>query len=125
MDNRKRTITNSANALVKRLKIIIQNIIKTLKNNLLIVIPFTSLSLIIAYFYFKKACPSNRLIFPKNIGFLTLIKKNRELIKYYNKNYNKSKKSGKLPQKLYKYPSGVTNYGNNCYINVIFQVRIK
>ena len=64
----------------------------------------------------------------KNLGFLSLIKQNK--LKRNHTTYNLNNKNSNLKnfynfqkKKIsYNFPSGIHNYGTNCYINSLLQV---
>ncbi len=60
----------------------------------------------------------------KNLGYICLIKPN--ITKYDNLLKNKKTVSkfilNSFVKKFYSFPNGITNFGNNCYINVLLQV---
>ena len=110
--------------LFKQLTAFIKSIFTSQNKNLIYFIPISALAIIISGFlyYNYKNRPITKLnLFKRNNGFIVLIKKNREI-----KNLNSSKRCiSNTPPKKFNFPSGVTNYGNNCYINSLFQVLVN
>lgn len=53
-----------------------------------------------------------------NNGFINLIKPSLTI---YN-NHNRQRHLSPLIKKFYSFPAGITNFGNNCYLNSLIQV---
>ncbi len=104
------------------------NVLNYLKCSLAI----SSLTFIV-YFLIPKRRQRLVIYCPPNIGYLRLIKP--EINKYTNfihnfkiKNSCTSEKNLQLlkyVKKFYAVPNGISNYGSNCYINVLLQVYSK
>ena len=124
------------NDFLKRLNKDLKKFLEFLENNQVILRYLTiSLALssftIFTYLFYKSRKPARVLSFPPNLGYLRLIKPN---INTYNKCLNslklmKHKTSSssefvKFVKRFYSIPNGITNYGTNCYINVLLQVNL-
>jgi ubiquitin C-terminal hydrolase len=87
-------------------------------------IAFSTLTLIVFVLLMRKNKQLARL-YCQNIGYLRIIKpdplKYKQLVK--SKAFNKDV-FHKVVKKFYSYPNGITNFGNNCYINVLMQVNL-
>jgi hypothetical protein len=74
------------------------------------------------------------------MGFVVLLyylrRKDRYIVTYNNHNigmlglvkhdvsqYQTNRKLDTIIKKNFSYPNGITNFGNNCYINVLLQVK--
>ncbi len=82
---------------------------------------FSLISVFLSYCYLNRPNynPPFKLI--KNKGLISLIKQREKIIRLMQKKLNKSQID--VHDQMYFFPSGLTNSGNNCYINVIFQVN--
>jgi ubiquitin C-terminal hydrolase len=81
-------------------------------------IAVSTLSLIALLYYLKRRPKFIVSYETKNIGFLGLVKHD---IRRYN--FSLTKKLDHNPiKKHFSFPNGITNFGNNCYINVLLHV---
>ena len=80
---------------------------------------------IIVFIFLMRRNKRLMLRYCENIGYLRLLKP--DVYKYptllKSKNVNKDVLQ-KIIKKYYSIPNGITNFGNNCYINVLMQVKI-
>jgi len=126
------------NDLIKSFKKKFQKILDFFEDNPYVLnylkysLAISSLSIIL-YFMIPKRTQRLVIYYPPNLGYLRLIKP--EIIKYtifinsFNKKIsntaNKRFELLKFVKKFYAVPNGITNYGSNCYINVLLQVYQK
>lgn len=103
----------------------IHNIIKSIMNQLLSKtnlkifagVCFLLASSIVPIIHYFTKKPKYKYIHPKAIGYLNVLK-----INYVNL-FEKMKYNQCLYNKIYSIPTGITNFGVNCYINVLLQVN--
>lgn len=94
-------------------------------------IAFSTLIITIIYYIIKR---NNKLVlsYSKNIGYIRLIKPDINKYEFlferkptmYTANRKMNTHFYKTMKKFYSIPNGLTNFGNNCYINVLVQVYI-
>ena len=66
----------------------------------------------------------------KNLGFIKILKKSALEKKYFLGDFKENETFSKIIQQKnrnnnYYNPTGIYNYGNNCYLNSLIQVKIN
>jgi len=86
MDKNKKTQLS----ITKNFNNVFQNVINELKKSkYLLIIPLSTLVILIGYYFLrKKRNNQNKLFYKKNIGFIALIKKHKELSKLKFNKFN-------------------------------------
>jgi hypothetical protein len=90
---------------------------KTVSMLLQMSLAFSAMGFMVLLYYMRRR---NRYVLvynSNNIGFLGLIKHDINRTQYSSKKVFDS-----IIKRNFSYPNGITNFGNNCYINVLLHV---